>query len=305
MWSTALSALLVAYVPGAVIFRLPVAQRERRAGLRPEERLFWAMILSLALTSVVALGLAAAGWYRFERLLLVDAGVSAVLIVLTRARLRLPSGAAPLSWSAAVAVGLVVLSVSIIFSVPPAEYVMGGKDPGTYVNEGIQIAQRGTLTMTTHWLRRSPQSSVTCICPTGGLTRTTETALWGFISSTPTKDRSWVNFHICSRFGSPSAMGCRASLERVTSSVCCRILGMMAVYFCGSWLVGRPAAAAGAILLTVNVAAVWYSRYPNAEIMMQILVFAGILAFSRPAWREIGSLRLSQPCCSRCPFSPT
>ena len=28
---------------------------------------------------------------------------------------------------------------------PPAEYVMGGKDPGAYVNAGIQIAQRGAL----------------------------------------------------------------------------------------------------------------------------------------------------------------
>jgi hypothetical protein len=55
----------------------------------------------------------------------------------------------------------------------------------------------------------------------------------------------------------------------------------MAVYFCGSWLLGRPAATAGAILLAVNVASIWYSRYPNAEILMQVLVFAGLLASSR------------------------
>ena len=59
------------------------------------------------------------------------------------------------------------------------------------------------------------------------------------------------------------------------------ILGIVAVYFCGCWLVGRPAAAAGALLLTVNVVTVWYSRYPNAEVLMQLLVFGGLLAFGR------------------------
>ena len=28
---------------------------------------------------------------------------------------------------------------------PPSEYIIGGKDPGVYVNEGIQIAQRGAI----------------------------------------------------------------------------------------------------------------------------------------------------------------
>ena len=281
MWSTALSALLVAYVPGAVIFRLPVAQRERRAGLRPEERLFWAMILSLALTSVVALGLAAAGWYRFERLLLVDAGVSAVLIVLTRARLRLPSGAAPLSWSAAVAVGLVVLSVSIIFSVPPAEYVMGGKDPGTYVNEGIQIAQRGTLTIDDPLVAAIPPEFRDLYMPNRGFDTYYGNRFMGFYLVDPDEGSVVGQFPhllpvwIAIGYGVQGLTGARYIVGLLS------ILGMMAVYFCGSWLVGRPAAAAGAILLTVNVAAVWYSRYPNAEIMMQILVFAGILAFSR------------------------
>ena len=59
------------------------------------------------------------------------------------------------------------------------------------------------------------------------------------------------------------------------------VLGVMAVYFAGMWLVGRPAAAVGALLLSIHVAQVWYSRYPNAELLMQVFLFAGLLAFSR------------------------
>ena len=45
--------------------------------------------------------------------------------------------------SAVVPVGLVILGAVLYF--PSAEYVIGGKDPGTYINEGVQIAQRGSL----------------------------------------------------------------------------------------------------------------------------------------------------------------
>ncbi len=277
MWSTALSALLVAYIPGAVIFRLPIAQRERRAGLRAEERLFWSIILSLALTSVIGFGLAAVGWYRFDRLLLVNAALSAILIAVTRARLRLPTAAAPLGWSAAVAAGLVALSTSIIFSVPPAEYVMGGKDPGTYFNEGIQIAQRGTLTIHDPLVEAIPPEFRDLYMPHLGFDTYYGSRFMGFYLIDPDEGAVLGQFPhlfplwIAIGYGAHGLTGARYVVSLLS------VLGIIAVYFCGSWLLGRPAAAAGAILLTVNVASVWYSRYPNAEIMMQVLVFAGLL----------------------------
>ena len=59
------------------------------------------------------------------------------------------------------------------------------------------------------------------------------------------------------------------------------VLGMLAVYFAGAWLVGRGAAAIGVTLLSVNVAEVWFSRYPNSEMLVQALVFAALLAYGR------------------------
>lgn len=281
MWSTALSALLVAYIPGAVIFRLPIAQRERRAGLLPEERLFWSIILSIALTSVVGFCLAAAGSYRFERLLLVNAVLSAALIAATRTTLRLPTSAPRLGWTAALAAGLVALSASIIFLVPPAEYVMGGKDPGTYVNEGIQIAQRGTLTITDPLVAAMPPEFRGLYMPDRGFETYDGSRFMGFylvdadegtvLGQFPHLFPLWIAIG----YGAHGLTGARYVISLLA------VLGIMAVYFCGSWGLGRSAAAAGTILLTVNVASVWYSRYPNAEVMMQALVFAGLLAFSR------------------------
>src|SRR3712207_8745294 len=54
-----LALSLVVYVPGALVFRLPLCERDRRASLPAEERAYWAIIISVLLSSVAALGLAA------------------------------------------------------------------------------------------------------------------------------------------------------------------------------------------------------------------------------------------------------
>ncbi len=56
---------------------------------------------------------------------------------------------------------------------------------------------------------------------------------------------------------------------------------MLAVYFAGARFVGRAAAAAAACLLALNVIQVWFARYPNAEVVMQALLFAALLANAR------------------------
>src|SRR5687767_2087304 len=141
MIRAAAGLLLIAWLPGALAFRLPIGRRERRAALPAEERLFWQIVISLACSHAIVLGLAAAHRYSFTRLLIADAVLALALAAASRFRLRL--GGAPPTRAALIVVALVGLSVWRFF--PPSEYIIGGKDPGTYVNEGIVIAQRGTL----------------------------------------------------------------------------------------------------------------------------------------------------------------
>src|SRR5262245_47199021 len=122
-----------------------MAARVRRASLPAEERVLWGVLLSVVLSSIVALGLAAAGRYRFERLLAIDFGVALLLLIVGRTHLKLGREAPTPRWNALVPLALAAAGVWLVSLVPPAEYVMGGKDPGVYVNEGIQIAQRGGL----------------------------------------------------------------------------------------------------------------------------------------------------------------
>jgi len=72
-----------------------------------------------------------------------------------------------------------------------------------------------------------------------------------------------------------------AGLRGATNTVAVwAVLGALAVFFAGARVMGRWAAFLGCVLLILNLAETWYARYPNTEVVMQTLLFAGLLAFS-------------------------
>ena len=71
---------------------------------------------------------------------------------LRRRQSRRLVGAAPLA--------LVALTLWVF--PPPSEYIIGGKDPGVYLNAGVQIAQRGNLIITTRSWRACRPKPVAC-----------------------------------------------------------------------------------------------------------------------------------------------
>jgi hypothetical protein len=138
-----LAALLVAYLPGALLFRLPIADRPKRASLPPEERVFWHVVTSLAWSLVLVLTLAALERYRLELLLFINGMLCLILLGGMRTRVSYRGGAARPAWTIVLPIVLIALGLWRFF--PSSEYIIGGRDPGAYVNEGIQIAQRGSL----------------------------------------------------------------------------------------------------------------------------------------------------------------
>src|SRR4051812_15612310 len=135
--------VLIGWLPGAAIFRLPWLARDRRAALEAEERFFWEVILSVAVSLSIVLGLAIFHRYSFQRLLIGDAVGVLLCAGGARGRLRFGSTARHVTWTALLPVALVAIGLWRFF--PPSEYIIGGKDPGTYMNEGVQIAQRGAI----------------------------------------------------------------------------------------------------------------------------------------------------------------
>src|SRR5579862_1907046 len=137
------SIALLAYLPGALIYRWPAWGRERRAALAVEERLFSHVVISVAWSVGLAFALAAFDHYRLSRVLIANGALSALILAGGRARLLYRGQAARPSLSLLLPIALVALGCWRFF--PSSEYIIGGKDPGVYINEGVELAKSGSL----------------------------------------------------------------------------------------------------------------------------------------------------------------
>jgi hypothetical protein len=271
--------LLVAWLPGALLFRVPAFDREHRARLDAEERAFWAVLLSVTLSVSLVFGLAVFHRYSFHRLLVADAALSGAILLLFRSRLRLGATAARPGLTAILPLVLVVLGAVRFF--PTAEYVMAGKDPGTYVNEGVQIAQRGAIVTLDRVVAEVPPFARDLFFPSHQRPEYYGTRFMGFFLLNPDTGAVIGQFHhffpasLAIGYGIDGLNGVRRAVGTWA------ILGLLAVYFAGARLFGRAAACAACVLLALQVIEVWFARYPNSEMPMQALLFAGLLANAR------------------------
>ena len=277
MLSTLASLIAIAYLPGAVAFRLPVADRPKRAALPAEERAFWALIISVAITTTLAFALAAMGVYSLFVLVWCDVVVAAALAAASLGNLRLES-ARPPRWTAVLPLALIAAGTWMYFDAPAAEYVMGGRDPGVYVNEGIQIAQRQSLVTTDRIAASVPASTRDLFFPPYGDPSYYSVRFMGFHLRDPGAGTVTGQFPQ----GYPIWIAIAYGLDGVTGTrrviAWWAILGVLTVYFAATRLIGPIPAAAAAGLLCVHVIQTWYARYPNSEIVTQALLFAALLA---------------------------
>jgi len=277
MLSTIASLIAIAYLPGAVVFRLPIADREKRAALPAEERAFWAVIISVIITTTLAFVLAALGSYSLGALVWCNVALAAGLALASLGKLRLAGASRP-HWTAAIPLLLIAAGGWMYFAAPAAEYVMGGRDPGVYVNEGIQIAQRQSLVTIDPVASAVPASTRALFFPQSVDPNYYSVRFMGFHLRDPVAGTVTGQFPQ----GYPVWIAIAYGLDGITGTrrviAWWAILGVLTVYFAGRRLIGPLPAAAAAGLLCVHVIQTWYARYPNSEIVTQALLFAALLA---------------------------
>lgn len=279
MLRLSLLAAVLGYLPGALIFRLPGRSRPIRAALAAEERAFWAVMLSVVWSLGVVLSLASISRYTFDRLIAINLIASGVLTLILRRNLVFGRAAAPVTWHALVPSAIVAAGIWLYF--PPSEYVIGGKDPGTYINEGIQLAQRGALVFRDEVVASVPVESRGIFFPKYDDSLVYGLRFMGFLIKNPDTGAVVGQFphlfpaSIAIGYGLNGLSGARQAIG------VWGILGVLAVYFASARFLGRTAAAGAAALLAIHVIQDWFARYPNGELVMQAIVFAAVLAFAR------------------------
>ena len=183
---------------------------------------------------------------------------------------------------------------------PSSEYIIGGKDPGTYMNEGIQIAQRGALVFRDPVVSSVPPFARDLFFPSHQRHDYYGTRFMGFFIKNPDSGAVVGQFpHLF-----PASIAIGYGLDGLTGARrtvgVWAILGMLAVYFAGRAARRTDGGRGCGGLLALHVIQVWFSRYPNAEVVMQALLFAALLANAR-AHVDGDVLRPGRrPVCSGC-----
>lgn len=270
-----LCALVIGWLPGAALFRIPLGNRTLRYSLPIEERLFWQVLVSVAFALAWVLGLAWFERYRFDYLIAAQVALALLPAAIWRARLRIDAAAGGIG--AGTGAALVLLTTGFFVLLPPSEYIIAGKDPGTYVGEGVQIVQRGTLTIHDEVIASVPPPSRDLFFPSHESADYYSIRFMGFFIQDPVAGTVVGQFpHLF-----PAALAVGYGIDGLTgvrrTTPVLAMLGVLAVYFTGVHLFGRLAAFAAALLLLLNVVQIWFGRYPNAEVTMQAFVFAAML----------------------------
>ena len=276
-----LSALVLFLLPGLVL--LACLRREDRDALLFDEALFAIVATSAGFSSWVALVLAEAGVFSLPRAAAVVGTVSAGAALIAARRQRWSPPLPRWPGFRALVPALAVLAMAAALQTRPSEYVVGGRDPGTYVAAMALIGRTGGIAYVDPVVLSIPREDLGLFYRDRGP--------WGRFMGMPLERPETGRvvpefFHLFPAFGAYlfQALGVRGALA---APCVFGVLGTVAVFLAWRRVFGGPAALVAALLLSINVVQVWFGRYPVSEPMSEFLLFLALWAFA--LWEERGS----------------
>jgi hypothetical protein len=285
----ALAAPALFILPGLAF--VATLRRTARDELRLDERLFLIVALSVGVSAWIALLLAEWGVFSTPRAAIVAGFLSLALFVARRHRLASPV-AAPFGanhFAREALPGLVVALGAFGLFAQPSEYIVGGRDPGSYVATMGVIGRTGAISHVDPVVRSIPAENLGLFFANPELppfrfsldtNEEAPQAAWprfmGFELDHPKSGRVTPQFfHLFPAFGAYlfQTMGVKGALA---TPPIFGVLGAVATYLLGRRIFGTEVAFAGALLLITNVVQVWFARYPASETMSQFLILGGL-----------------------------
>lgn len=279
----ALAGSVLFLVPGLVF--LALLSRHAREALRFDEALYLAVGVSVMASAWVALLLAEAGRFSLVLAAALLALASAFALAVTWKRVGAPL---PRPRRAAdVVPALAVFALAFALQARPSEYLLGGRDPGTYVAAMAMIARTGGIAYSDPAVLSIPKQDVELFYRNPGNPDFSWGRFMGFPLERPETARVFPEFfHLFPAFGAYlfAAMGVKGALA---TPPIFGILGTLAAFFAFRRLFGEAPALLAGLLLAVNVVQVWFARYPVSEPVSQFLMFTAFLALA--LWEECSS----------------
>lgn len=272
--TSALATIVIFLAPGLVLTAwLSSAVRGKLTG---GERIYLIVAGSLLVSGWVGLLLAELGRFSPARVATIVFILTAVGAVALRRRLSLRG-----SWEGPelIAAGLLV-AFAVVNYFPPFDYVLGGRDPGVYVNIGFHLSRDGQLLYEDDVVKSMPEDSWPLFFPDKVLPDWSYLRFQGFRLERPETARVVPHgLHLY-----PVWIGMASGLYQMKSGLYATpffaLMGALGMFLAFKRLFGFETACWGAGLLTVFQIQIWFARFPNSEVVVQFLYATALLLFA-------------------------
>ncbi len=270
-----LATLVIFIAPGLLL--VSALGGQRGVSLTALEQIYLSVAGSLVISGWVGLGLAGLGRFTPENVATLVAGLVALFWFFARKQLSLRQGTFD-GRELAVAGGL--LAFAVMFYFPPFEHILGGRDPGIYVNTGFHLAREGNLTFTDPVIESIPQEDWALFFRVDKeIPDWSHLRFQGYALESPATARVTPHgLHLYSTW-----VGTAAGLFQMKSGLYATpffsMMGALGFFFAMKRLFGLEVAAWAGAFLTVFQIQIWFARFPNSEVVVQFLYATALLLF--------------------------
>ena len=245
------------------------------------EALFAAFMGTVIFTGWVSTVLMTFGWFSLSAvaaaLLLAGAGLFGWQRPFHRPQF------APPKWPEWLLIVLLLGSAVVYFQ--PHEYVLGGIDPGGYMNIAATAVRTGDFIITDEWsglLREFPEATLR-EQPAQWRTRYLQFVGWYIDDNDPTRViPQFFPFH-------PALLAVGISLAGLYGGLLVTplwgTLGLAAIFFLARQLFNRNIGLLTAALYAITPIHIYFARYPATEPLTLLLIFTGLIGF-QAVWDE-------------------
>lgn len=284
----ALSAvLLVALFGGPSLALLATAVGNGAARWPWPRGLVVVFALGMAMAGTTAIALGACGIFSLAGETAAMSALTAAILALGRSRMAWPFSRA----SATEVAGFVLVAALAAATLlgRPFEMLLGERDATVYTVSGIGLARQGSIVLRDHTADRIGPEAMRRFYP--GPREENHRPSWTYLPQFVKylgfyyvdADRRTIIAQglpllpaLIAIFYSVFGLGGAFATNNFVG-----VLAVLSVFAAGIPLVGELAATLGASLLALDLVEVWAARYPVAEILFQMLLFAGLAAHLR------------------------
>ena len=275
--AAALATLAIFFIPGLVLVAALGGEGKVRLSLL--EQIYLSIAGSLLVSGWVSFVLAELGVFSPARTaIVVVAGAAGVVLSIAASKRRLSLRPGTTSRAEALVAGALLTFTAAVYF-PPFEHILGGRDPGVYINAGFHLAREGRLIYTDPVVASIPKEARPLFFPDKDLPLWSYLRYQGFRLESP--DTARVVPHGLHLY--PVWIGTASALYQPKSGLYATpFFALMAIsgfYLAFRRLFGLEVAALAAGLLAVFQIQIWFARFPNSEIVVQFLFATSLLLF--------------------------